>query len=76
VDWHEAAYIVATRLDRLRNFAADVSAESVKGGYEPEADWIAKMVVVAAFAARARGSAGRGDHGYLTTDQFAAIADR
>ena len=34
------------------------------------------MVVVAAFTARARGSAGRGNHGYLTTDQFAAIADR
>jgi len=31
VDCHEAAYIVGTRLDRLRNFAANVSAESVKG---------------------------------------------
>jgi hypothetical protein len=85
VDYHKAAYIVAakllgitlrpTRLDRLRKLAADVSAGSVKGGHEPEADWIAghfednRNDGGRRVCCEGRGS-GRGDHGYLTTDQF------
>ena len=85
MDYHEAAYIVAakrlgttlrpTRLDRLRKFA-DVSAGSVKGGYEPEADWIAghfednRNDGGRRVCCEGRGSAGGGDHGYRTTDQF------
>jgi hypothetical protein len=83
VDYHEAAYIVAakllgitlrpTRLDRLRKCAADGSAGRSRGGYEPEADWIAghfednRNGGGRRACCEGRGCAGRGDHGYLTT---------